>query len=319
MRRIITLRLIAPSLVVAAFTACDVVSASRQPREADEVTTLGPEDSIGALTRLIQRRTRTEDRLAEEKDTLLHTLQTAMLLFNELADVEREIVSEEMHPAEGALQPWDDRVRSQLQRLRGRYADLAQALTRAEQRLQDLQGQDRRARAALAEALRTAATLREDNEKKQALIENLSSRVASLTQEKDAAVALSEARADTIRSMADETNTVFWVAGSEDELKRLGLIETVGGRRLLFTRVGERLNPSRSIDPNLFRSIDRRRSHVIHLPDGAEYEILTPQDPALADAATLRTDGERWFVRDELRITDARFWEPNTYLILVRR
>lgn len=277
------------------------------------------QDSIGVLERTMRNRTGTYERLSEEKDTLIQTLHTAMLLFNELSEVEREIVGEETQPEGEALQPWDNRIRSQLERLRARYQQLGEELSRTEQRLEELRGRDATLRASLAEALSTAANLREDNARKQQLIEQLQLRVEVLTGERDAAVALSVARADTIQNLEERNNTVYWVAGTETELKALGLVESVGGRHMIFTRVGETLAPGRALDPAHFQSIDRRRTQVIDVPEGAEYEIVTPQNMQYADRTTVRGEGKRWFVRGELRVADARFWEPSPFLILVRR
>lgn len=307
----------AVTLLVAAVAAC-----GQQPesaRGADEQETLDSPDSVGALARLIESRRRSFTRVSEEKDTLIHTLHTAMLLFNELSELEREIVGVETRRAEVALEPWDRRVRDQLDRLRGRYAELAGGLARTQERLHRLESRDALQRESLEEARRTAAELREDNESKRARIAELVARVAALTGERDAAVALSVARGDTIRTLVDESHVVYWVAGTEDELKQQGLIETVGGRHLLFTRVGEMLAPSRTLDVAHFERADRRSTAVIDLPDDAEYEIVTSQDPRFADARTLRQAGDRWRVRGELRITDPRFWEPTRFLILVRR
>lgn len=307
----------AAALLMASLTAC-----ARQPeprQAAEDAAALQPPDSVGALARLIENRRRSFARVSEEKDTLIHTLHTAMLLFNELSELEREIVGAETRRAEVALEPWDERVRDQLNRLRARYTELADGLARTEQRLHQLHGRDAVQRAALDEARRTVADLREDNERKRKRIDDLVARVAVLMSERDAAVALTVARGDTIRTLIEESHVVYWVAGAEDELKRRGLIESVGGRHLLFTRVGETLAPSRTLDVADFERADRRTTAVIDLPDDAEYEIVTGQDPRYADMRTLRQDGRRWRVHDELRITDPRFWEPTRYLILVRR
>jgi hypothetical protein len=277
----------------------------------------GP-DSVGALARLVERRTQTFERISEEKDTLIQTLHTAMLLFNELTDVEREIAGEEVRREESGLEPWDQRVRSQLQRLRTRYSDMAGRVSRAEERLRQLEGRDSRLRISLDEALRAAADLRADNERKQTLIDELNQRVAVLTGERDAAVALSVARSDTIQTLVTENNTVYWIAGTQSELKRLGLIEVVGGRSIIFTRIGETLSPSRTLGTENFQSIDRRRSSVIDLPEAGDYEILTKQDLSHADRSTVRRVGQRWLVRGQLRINDPRFWGQTRYLILVR-
>ena len=277
------------------------------------------EDSIAALTRRMDGRTQTYERILEEKDTLIATLQTAMVLLNELSSVEREIASGQPAAPEPALEPWDQRVRRQLQSLRNRYGELARDLSRSESRLRELERSGAAARTALAEALETTAELRADNERKQSLIDQLSERVATLNQEKAFAVAQSSARADTIRTLTRETNMVYWIVGTRAELEEMGLVETVGGRQIVFTRIGETLAAARDVDLTRFESIDRRLANTIDLPDGGEYEIVTRQDPAYVDPASVRRDGDRWFATGTLRIRDIRFWDGSPYLILVRR
>jgi hypothetical protein len=270
-----------------------------------------------------ERSDRDYRRVSEEKDTLIQTLQTAMVLFNELTNVEREISGgERERPAEGAeLESWDQRVRGQLDRLRARYGQLASDLSRAERRLRTLEGSDATLRASLADAVRTATAMRQDNQQKQALIDQLAGRLESVTAEKDAAVALSVARADTIQELKVENRSVYWIAGTEEELRRLGMIETVGGRNIVFTRVGETLAPSRGADPSQFDRLDRYSDRLVRLPDDGEYEIITPQKLEYLDAnaSALRLDGRRGFVRHELRVGNPLFWESAPYLILVRR
>jgi hypothetical protein len=311
--RFTALRFTAPMIVLAMIASCERPAPQGAPASGENA------DSIAALTRQMQGRTQTYERILEEKDTLIATLQTAMVLLNELSSVEREIASGQPAAPEPALEPWDQRVRRQLQSLRSRYAELGGDLSRAESRLRELERSGAAARNALAEALATTAELRADNQQKQSLIDQLSQRVATLTQEKAFAVAQSSARADTIRTLTRETNTVYWITGTRSELEEMGLVETVGGRQIVFTRIGETLAAARDVDLGRFESIDRRLANTVELPDGAEYEIVTRQDPTFVDPSTIRRDGDRWFVSGTLRIRDIRFWDGSPYLILVRR
>ncbi|MGH7502199.1 MAG: hypothetical protein ACREL7_10625 [Longimicrobiales bacterium] len=306
------------TLPVAAGALFFLYSCQQPDTQANSLDGMVSEDSLGDLEREMAGRTQTYERILEEKDTLIATLQTAMVLLGELSTIEREIASGEPAAQEPALEPWDQRVRRQLQSLRSRYADMAGDLSRSESRLRELERSGNATRSALAEALEATARLRADNERKQSLIDQLSERVATLTREKAYVVAQSSARADTIRTLTRVSNTVYWTFGSRDELEALGLIETVGGRQIVFTRVGETLAAARDADLEHFKSIDRRFASVIDLPDDAEYEIVTRQDPAFVEPTSIRRDGDRWFVRDSLRISDVRFWEGSPYLILVR-
>jgi hypothetical protein len=242
-----------------------------------------------------------------------------MQLLQELSDVEQEIAAAPVSATPETTTPWDERVRAQLDRLRERYQELETGLARAETRLQELNRGDRTLRASLQDALATADALREDNQRQQARITELTARVQNLVLERDVAVALSAARADTIQQLDTRANTVFWIAGTEQELIDKGLVEKTGGTSLLLARVGETLVARRSLDTEQFHRMDRRETRVIDLPDAAQYEILTKQDIAHLAAGSGVRDGDRWLVRDRFEIADPRFWDPARFLILVRR
>lgn len=266
-----------------------------------------------------QAGTPADERLAAEQDTLVQTLQTAMVLFNELATLEREVAGGPGLAVEGEVEPWDDRVRGQLERLRGRYADLSGELARSEARLRELQRSDRSLRASLARALRMTDSLQTENARMQLVIDNLTGKIGQLELENTTVTAQSEARSDSITRLVDEKNAAYWIAGSKDELERLGLIDVVGGRQMIFSRIGETFGPSRALKLEYMHAVDRRTTSVIKLPDNAAYEIVTPQNLRFADPSTLAPRGTRSYVRGELRIIDPEFWAHADILILVRR
>lgn len=121
---------------------------------------------------------------------------------------------------------------------------------------------------------------------------------------------------DTVSAMTTRENTVYYVVGTKDELKDKGIIREVGGTRfLIFTRTGETLKPTDSLDPSLFTAVDRRQVTEIPLPRADKsYKIVTNQNLAFAN---IPADTKGKF-RGSLQITNPEsFWANTKFLIIV--
>ncbi len=121
---------------------------------------------------------------------------------------------------------------------------------------------------------------------------------------------------DTVGAMTTRENTVYYVVGTKKELEDKGIIKEVGGTRfLIFTRTGETLKPTDSLDPSLFTAIDRRQVTEIPLPRAdKDYKIVTNQNLAFANVPA---DNKGKF-RGNLQITNPEnFWTNTRFLIIV--
>lgn len=125
----------------------------------------------------------------------------------------------------------------------------------------------------------------------------------------DTVVLLSEAR----QNLVEEQNTAYYVIGTKEELKEMGVITEEGSKFLFFG--GTSLHPSRNLTPDNFTQIDIRETTAIPLPEAGEsYKIISRQN--LADL-TYPAD-EEGHVGGQINIANPEgFWAPSRYLIVV--
>jgi hypothetical protein len=111
-----------------------------------------------------------------------------------------------------------------------------------------------------------------------------------------------------------ENNTVYYVIGSKDDLKKRGLIVEEGSKFLFFGH--KALVPARTLDESQFTPIDKYTVTTITLPDSAKrFQIVSRQDPALVHEGTTpdgKPDGVLTIANPE------QFWTPSKFLIIVQ-
>lgn len=107
-----------------------------------------------------------------------------------------------------------------------------------------------------------------------------------------------------------EQNTVYWVAGRQDDLLNRGVIVRRGG----MLGIGRTTILSRTLDAGDFTAADRRELMEIVLPDpNKSYRIVSPNDVTGLDAAP--ADGK---FKGTIRITDpTTFWRTSRFLVFV--
>lgn len=156
-----------------------------------------------------------------------------------------------------------------------------------------------------ASAMRTEAELR-------GVIDSQSVQIAGLNQQLDTARVTNAALKDTVGSLTQYKNTVYYIAGTEEELMKKGVVVKEGKKFLFFG--GKQLAPARNLDASLFTAVDKTTATTIALPAGNEYKVVSRQDLTYADTATIR-DGK---LKGQLHISrPEEFWAPSKYLILV--
>jgi hypothetical protein len=115
------------------------------------------------------------------------------------------------------------------------------------------------------------------------------------------------------RSMlTTEQNTVYWVAGTKEELRRRGLIELRGG----MLGIGRTPVPSRTLNASEFTAVDRTQLAELSLPNPAKsYRIITTNDISGLDSPPV--DGK---FKGTLRISAPEiFWRPSRFLMLIEQ
>ncbi len=107
-------------------------------------------------------------------------------------------------------------------------------------------------------------------------------------------------------------NTVYYIAGTEQELLDKGVVVKEGKKFLFFG--GKQLHPARSLDNSKFTAIDKSVATNIELPANHEYKVVSRQDLTFADSTSMK-DGK---LAGQLHISQPeQFWAGSKYLILV--
>jgi uncharacterized coiled-coil protein SlyX len=210
--------------------------------------------------------------------------------------------------AESPLRASRDTLIQKIRYVTNRMREIEPKLKESEQHVRDL--------STVSDSLRNelAATI----QNLQSVIDNQKETIESLSGQVDELSTQIAALKDTLENMAAEANTVYYVIGTKDELKKRGIIQEVGGARLLFVlpfKTGKTLVPGRNLDPSLFTVADRR--HMTELPLPATdrgYRIVSRQDVTALDTPP---DGDG-NLAGRVKIADsAKFWAASRYLIIV--
>jgi hypothetical protein len=118
---------------------------------------------------------------------------------------------------------------------------------------------------------------------------------------------------DTLQQVTTQSNVVYYVIGTKDELKDKGVVVEEGTKFLIFG--GKSLNPARDLPEEVFTAADMREISEIPLPrPDKKYKIVSRQN-LTALGTPVNSDGK---VQGSLQISQPReFWEPSKYLIIV--
>jgi myosin heavy subunit len=145
-------------------------------------------------------------------------------------------------------------------------------------------------------------------------IATLAGRVDTLTNEKSQLENSNMALTDTVANLTSYKNMVYYAVGTEDELKKRGIVTKEGSKFLVFG--GTRLEPARTLDPAAFTAMDKTRQTSIPLPrSDKKYKIVSRQSPSYL-GSTVSKDGT---VKGSVEIAQPEeFWSASKYLILVQ-
>jgi hypothetical protein len=215
-----------------------------------------------------------------------------------------------------------ERVRELVARLDSSEARVASLRTRAA----TLSRRDDQLTQQVALYEKTIADLRDAAERQrsemQSIIDEQGTRIVALASKVDTVsrdnVRLAGERSalsDTVSRLTTEKNTVYYVAGTRDELVKKGVLVEEGSRPVLGIFGSRPVAPARALDPSNFTRIDRLRDRTITLPEG-EFAVVSRQDLAFTTPGEKRDNR----VGKSLQIDSPdKFWEPSKFLVLVRR
>ena len=214
-----------------------------------------------------------------------------------------------------------ERIKQVITRLNESEAKLAETENRAKQSRQRnarLLAQIETFKKTVEDLKTTAEQQRTEYEaalaEKDTQIATLAGRVDTLTTEKSELENAKMALTDTVSNLTSYKNTVYYAVGTEDELKKRGIVTKEGSKFLIFG--GTRLEPARNLDPSAFTAIDKTQQTSIPLPrSDKKYKIVSRQSPGYL-GSTVTKDGK---VKGTVEITQPEeFWSASRYLILVQ-
>jgi hypothetical protein len=263
--------------------------------------------------------------LAAEKDSLItEVLETSKFVNGvneELAKARTALVTSSTATESGTPAERDRAARGaaleRVQALVGRLNETEQRLEQSTQRARSLSGRNGtllkqiEAYKVSVDSLMTTAQRTESELR--GVIDSQSTQIAGLNQQLDTVRTANVMLRDTVTDLTHYKNTVYYVAGTEEELLQKGVIVKEGKKFLFFG--GRQLHPARSLDSSVFTPLDKTQATTIDLPADHEYKLVSRQDIAAVDTTSMK-DGK---VAGQLRISAPEtFWAPSKYLILVQ-
>ncbi len=121
-----------------------------------------------------------------------------------------------------------------------------------------------------------------------------------------------------VTDLSTVANTVYYVLGTKKELMEKGIVQEVGGSRVLGIgwRTGETLVPGAELSPDVFQKLAKDADTEIPLPDPTKkYRVVSRQN---VNHLATPPDKDGKIQGDALRITNPdAFWANSKYLILV--
>jgi hypothetical protein len=270
--------------------------------------------------------------LAAEKDSLItEVLETSKFVNGvneELAKARTALVTTSTATEAGTPAERDRSARAaaleRVQALVGRLNETEQRLEQSTQRARSLSGRNSTLLKQIEEYKVSVDSLKVTAQRTETelrgVIDSQSVQIAGLNQQLDTVrgenTVLSMEKGalkDTVADLTHYKNTVYYVAGTEEELLQKGVIVKEGKKFLFFG--GRQLHPARSLDSSVFTPLDKTQATAIDLPADHEYKLVSRQDIAAVDTTSLK-DGK---VAGQLRIAAPEtFWAPSRFLILVQ-
>src|SRR5216110_3365898 len=253
----------------------------------------------------------TERKLAElesanaQKDSLMQEVAISSRLISDV-NVElakAKIRNNRLHvSSESPITASNDTLIAKLRYVVTRVRETENALNESRQRIKNLTSLSDSLRATLDS---TVGNLQAVIASQKTTIDLLTDRVNALTEENVA--------------LKDSLATGYYIVGTRDQLKKMGILTEQGGGRVLFIlwRTGKTLQPARNLDPSLFTAIDTRQVTQVPLPNAnAEYRVASLQD--LSYIAEENKDNTFSGVPSLTITSPVDFWRSSKFLVIIR-
>jgi hypothetical protein len=264
--------------------------------------------------------------ISAEKDSLLKdVMATSQFIADantELAKVKDAKAGKPVQGANGELSspsPADQRAQllTRIKSVTDRLNEAESRLAASRQRVAALSSDNKTLTAQLAQYDSTITAFKSIIENQKAEIATLNAQLNALQGENtvlkaDKAQLTSEKETLTTEKSAltTERNTVYYVIGTKDELRKKGIIVKKGG----ILGVAATDIPATTLNPADFTSVDKTKTPEITLPKADKsYRILSRQD------VTATEQPAKGGYKGALKITNAeQFWAASKFLIIVQ-
>jgi len=273
-------------------------------------TSAAAPDSVAVLsTQLAQARA-----MSAQQDSLLQGFQQTTQL---LADMDKELSKvkglQSHVPLNVKGESNADPQAAYRASLLGKVQEVTSLLNKSRARVAALNSKNKTMSSQIAAYDSTITNLQAMLEQNKVDLAALNMRVDSLTTANTTLATTNAANVDTVTDLRKIANTVYYVVGTKDDLKKRGIIVEEGSKFLFFGH--KALVPARKLDPSWFTPINKWDDtpiplHIIDKP----YKVVSRQDPTLIEEAQ-GADGKP---TGELHVSQpAQFWGPSKYLIIV--
>ena len=265
--------------------------------------------------------------ISSEKDSLLKDVMATQQFIGdvnaELARVKDASVGKPTKGGAGELEnagtPAEQRARvlARIEQLTTRMNEVESRLAASRERVKQLSANNATLTAQLAQYDSTIAAFKAIIENQKAEIATLNEQVNALQGEnkqlkveKEALTTEKTALTGEKAALTSERNTVYYVIGTKDELRKKGIIVKKGG----ILGAGATDIPATSLNPADFTSIDKTTVSEIALPRADKsYRVLSRQDLNVTDP------GPKGGYKTSIKITNAeQFWAASKFLIIVQ-
>lgn len=264
--------------------------------------------------------------ISAEKDSLLKdvmaTSQFIADVNTELARVRDAKAGKPTVGASGELtspSPADQRAQmlERIKALTDRVNEAESRLAASRQRVATLTGDNKALTTQLAQFDSTITAFKSIIENQKAEIASLTAQVSALQgenvvlkTEKAQLTVEKEALTTEKAALTVERNTVYYVIGTKDELRKKGIIVKRGG----ILGIGATDIPATTLNPADFTSVDKTKTAEITLPKADKsYRVLSRQD------LTATAQPAKGGYKGVLSITNAeQFWAASKFLIIVQ-
>ena len=264
--------------------------------------------------------------ISAEKDSLLKdvmaTSQFIADVNTELSKVKDAKAGKPTQGGAGELEtpsPAEQRTRmiARIKQLTDRVNEAESRMAASRQRVAALSGDNSKLTTQLAQYDSTITAFKSIIENQKAEIASLTSQVGALQGENtvlkaDKATLTTEKEALTGEKAAltVERNTVYYVIGTKDELRKKGIIIKKGG----ILGAGATDLPATSLNPADFTSVDKTKTASIPLPrEDKSYRVLSRQDLGATEQPV------KGGYKTAIKITNAeQFWGASKFLIIVQ-